>query len=71
MLKWVLRHMAAALFSNEGLQLLDPRLFSLDARLCLQSNPVIRIKLLLQLNNRLISLVQTTCQGNHDVPLLE
>ena len=57
MLKWVLWDMAAALFSDEGLQLLDPRLFRFDARLCLQCNPVVRIKLLLQLNNRLISLV--------------
>ena len=57
MLKWVLWDMAAALFSDEGLQLLDPCLFRFDARLCLQCNPVVRIKLLLQLNNRLISLV--------------
>ena len=57
MLKWVLRDMAAALFSDKGLQLLNPRLFRLDARLCLQCNPVVRIELLLQLNNRLISLV--------------
>ena len=71
MLKWVLWDMAAALLSYEGLQLLDPRLLRLDARLCLQGDPVVRIKFLLQLNDCLISFVQTTGQGNHDVSLFE
>lgn len=51
--------------------MLDSRLLSLDARFGLQSNPVIGVKLFLQLNDCLVSLVEAAREGDHDISLLQ
>ena len=63
--------MTATLFSNVGFELLDSGLFTLDARLGLKCDPVVSIELLLQLDNALISFIQSAGQGNHNVSLFE
>ena len=51
--------------------MLDSRLLSLYARFGLQSNPVVSVKLFLQLNDCLVSLVEATRECNHDISLLQ
>lgn len=70
-LKWILRHVAAALFPNKSLKLLDPSLLVLNQCFCLHRDPVVCVKLLLQLYNCLVSLIQSRCQRNHNVSLLQ
>lgn len=62
---------AATLFSNVTFQLLNPRLLALHARFSLQSDPVVSVQLLLQLNDRFVSFIQSRSQSNHDVALFE
>ena len=57
MLKGVLGGVPPALFANEGLELLDPRLLALDAGFSLKRDPIVSIELFLQLNDCLVALV--------------
>jgi len=69
--KGIFRDVTATLLSNKSLQLLDAGLLTLDAALSLQRDPVVGVKLLLQLDNGLVSLVQSGSQRDHNVALLQ
>ena len=59
MFEGVLGDVAPALLPDEGFQLLDARLLALYARLCLQRDPVVGVQLFLQLDDCLVSFVQS------------
>jgi len=61
----------AALLADERLELLDPCLFALNTVFGLQGDPVVRVKLFLQLDDCLVSFIESRRESDHDVPLLE
>lgn len=70
-LKWILRHVAAALLPDKSLKLLDPSLLLLNQCFCLHWDPIVCVKFLLQLYDCLVSLIKSRCQCNHNVSLLQ
>lgn len=65
------RRLSPAVLPNEVLQLGYPGVHVFNAELGLHGDAVISVKLLLQLNNGLISFVEARREGNHDVSLLQ
>jgi len=66
-----LRHLPAALFSDEGLQLVDPEVLDFHALLHVVVNAVVGLHLLLELDDSLVSLVQSGRKCDHDVSLFQ
>ncbi len=54
----------------ELLKLLNARLPDLNELLCVFVNAIVRVQLLLQLNDRLVAFIESRGKRNHDVPLL-
>ena len=69
--KRILRGVTSTLLPYEGFKLLDSRLLTLNARLCLERDSVVSVKFLLQLYDGLITLIKTRGKRNHDVTLLQ
>ncbi len=68
--KLALRRFLAALLSDEVFQLLCSHLSDLYHLFCLSVDPIISIKLLLELNDGLIPLIKSASESYHDVSLL-
>ena len=65
-----LRRFLATLLSDEVFQLLCSHLSDLYHLFCLSVDPIISIKLLLELNDGLISLIESASESYHDISLL-
>ena len=65
-----LRRFLATLLSDEVFQLLCSHLSDFNHLFCLSVDPIISIKLLLELNDGLISLIESASESYHDVSLL-
>jgi hypothetical protein len=64
-------HLPAALVLNVLLKLLYSHIFELDVCLCLPVDSIVGLKLLLKLDDCLISLIEPTSKSNHDISLLQ
>ncbi len=67
----LLRRFNLADLPYELLELLNARLSDLNELLCVLVNAIVRVQLLLQLNDRLVAFIESRGKRNHDVPLLE
>lgn len=65
------RDFVSALFRNEVLQLHGPHGFGFDDLLRLSMDSIISIKFFLELDDSLVSLVESGSESDHDVSLLE
>ena len=68
---WILRHLSATLILDKLGKLLDPVVLDFHALLSVSVDTVVSFQLFLQLDDSLISLIQSASQSNHDVSLLE
>ena len=68
---WILRYLSATLILDELGKLFDSIVLDLHALLSVSVDAIVGFQLFLQLDDSLISLVQSASQSNHDVSLLE
>ena len=64
-------HLLPTIVFDERLKLLYPEVFELNVLLGLPVDPIVGIEFLLQLDDGLISFVQSASKSDHDVPLLQ
>ena len=64
-------HLLATIVFDKLLELLYPVIFEFNVLLCLSVDAIVGIQFLLELDDCLVSFIETACKSNHDVSLLK